>query len=68
MTQGIHDPEGEMMRLRAMLRQGFLTNPDGTKTDLPSEVAEQMLKNIDAASGPAPTDAEDGLEYDTFGL
>lgn len=66
MTQGIYDPEGEMIRLRAMLRQGFLTNPDGTKTDLPPAVAQQMLESIGGASGPA--DPEDGLEYETLGL
>ncbi|MCB1681214.1 MAG: hypothetical protein KDI61_02960 [Alphaproteobacteria bacterium] len=68
MANGIYDPEGETLRLRLMLKQGFMPNADGSVTPLSPEVSERMLQDIEAGSHPFVSDDEDGLSYETPGL
>ena len=58
-----YDPEGEKIRLKTMLRQGFIPSADGRMITVSDEVAGQVLREIEA-DNPSGHHAQDGHDHD----
>ncbi len=51
MTSNVpYDPEGEKLRLKTMLREGFMPSADGRVIRVSKEVADSVIQQIEADS------------------